>query len=54
LAVAEKLSKDRVCVRSGAAGIFKRSHIVAFRWKVSVVRDASVLATSAYPAWADC
>jgi hypothetical protein len=42
LAIAEKLSKDRVCVRSGAAGMFRDSHVVAFLWKVMVVRDTSV------------
>jgi predicted DNA-binding protein (UPF0251 family) len=42
LAIAEKLSKGRVCVRTGPAGIVRRSHIVAFLWKVRVVRDALV------------
>ena len=41
-AIAEKLSKERVCVRTGPAGILRRSHIVAFRRKVRVVRDARV------------
>jgi hypothetical protein len=32
-----------VCGGCGLAGNFRDSHIVAFLWKVMVVRDASVL-----------
>ena len=42
LAVAEKLSNEKVCVRTGWAGMFRDSHVVAFLSKVMVVRDASV------------
>ena len=50
LAIEEKLSKDRVCPRCAFAGMFRDSHFVAFLRKVMVVvRDASVLVTSAYP-----
>jgi hypothetical protein len=41
--IAEKIEKERVCFAAAGAVIVKRSHIVAFRWKVMVVRDTSVL-----------
>jgi hypothetical protein len=43
VAIAEKLSKDRVCPRLSFAGMFRDSHIVAFHEKVNVVRDALVV-----------
>jgi hypothetical protein len=54
LAVAEKLSNERVCVRTGWAGMFRDSHVVAFLWKVMVVRDALVVTHYRIPLFASC